>query len=210
MDEIRRRASQIDESIEQIGALDWSHLGEAHRDTAEIFDRLDPKRLLVELQLSLGEIVDPVRSVEKTTHYKWFVAADPRDRFKLWLHEYKPKELRREGHAVIPHNHRFWLSSLILRGGFTDSRYRRVEQPPPRTDWIELEATRSMSVGSTMILAPEEIHALADVGDGTVSLIVESAPVRSYSEVFEGGSVRRYYDLEAKLVDFQRSLDAGA
>jgi predicted metal-dependent enzyme (double-stranded beta helix superfamily) len=199
-------AMRLGEAIDRITAIDWSRSQFAHREASRVLDALDADALLVELKADLEAIVDPARSSEKTTHYKWLVGDDPHGRFKLWLHEYKPKELRREGHAAIPHNHRFWLSSVILRGGFTDSRFRRVGRPYPQTDWIEPQASRPMSVGDTMTLAPEEIHALGDLRDGTVSLIVEGEAVRSFSEVFEGGTVRRYYDLEAKLADFRRSL----
>jgi predicted metal-dependent enzyme (double-stranded beta helix superfamily) len=199
-------AAQLEESLDRIAAIDWSSSDAAHREASRVLDALDAEGLLAELKGDLEAIVDPGRSAEKTTHYKWLVADDPRGRFKLWLHEYKPKELRREGHAAIPHNHRFWLSSVILRGGFTDSRFRRVQRPGPQTDWIEPQDSRAMSVGSTMTLAPAEIHALSDLHDGTVSLIVEGEAVRSFSEVFEGGVARRYYDLEAKLADFGRSL----
>jgi len=198
--------AQLEESIDRLAAIDWSRSESAHREAARVLEALDAEALLTELKVDLEAMVDPGRSSEKTTHYKWLVDDDPGGRFKLWLHEYKPSELRREGHAAIPHNHRFWLSSVILRGGFTDSRFRRVERPDPQTDWIEPQTSRSMSVGNTMTLAPEEIHALGDLRDGTVSLIVEGEAVRSFSEVFEGGTMRRYYDLEAKLADFRRSL----
>lgn len=147
---------------------------------------------------------DLERSVEKTTHYKWFLGGGPGKGFELWLHEYKPRNLRRTGHATVAHNHRFWLTSLILSGGFTDTRYARISGDVEPL--IEPIAQRSMDPGSTMVIDPEEIHSLTALQDRTISLVVQSRPVRSYSEVFEDGEVRRYFDLEAKLAELRESL----
>lgn len=149
----------------------------------------------------MDDLVDIERSVEKTTHYKWFLDEDPERRFQIWLHEYKPSSHRREGHATVAHNHRFWLTSLILRGGFTDTRYERKGEAA-----ISPIESREMRGGDTMVLSPDEIHSLGELCDDTLSLIVQSKPVRSYSEVFEGGEVRRYRDLGAQLAELRSSL----
>ncbi len=177
----RSNAVELDTAITEIGSLRWEDSPGAQRRSSSIFAAINVSRLLDELKSGLDDIADIDKSVEKTTHYKWLLGEDPSKRFQVWLHEYKPKTHRREGHASVAHNHRFWLS-------------------------IQPIDSRRMRPGDTMVLAPEEIHALSELRDGTLSLIVQGRPVRSFSEVFENGEVRRYSDLGAKLTDLQASL----
>jgi predicted metal-dependent enzyme (double-stranded beta helix superfamily) len=196
--------TQLGALIGQASALNWTERDVAHAGVSSIFADLDVDSLCAELRSRLSEIADPGGSVEKTTHYKWLLAKDdPGKRFEVWLHEYKPKTHRREGHASVPHNHRFWLTSLILKGGFTDTRFERTADAGSSIAALQ---TRAMRPGDTMVIAPEEIHALSELRDGTFSLIVQSQKIRSYSEVFEDGAVRRYYDLDAKLAETQALL----
>ncbi|HEV2790768.1 MAG TPA: hypothetical protein VGV69_05670 [Solirubrobacterales bacterium] len=187
--------------LDFLARLDWSDRRGAHGQAAGRFEALQPAEVLADIKQGLPAPIDVSRSVEKTTHYKWFLAAAPDSSFEVWLHEYKPSELRRTGHATVPHNHRFWLTSLILRGGFEDTRYVRAEEGS-----IEPSEHRSLRPGNTMVVDPEEIHALSGLRDSTISMVVQSKPVRSYSEVFENGEVRRYSDLEAKLAELRESL----
>lgn len=197
-----RALTDLPETMREIASLGWPDPGIAHREASVLLRRIEISALSERLRARLRRVVDADRSVEKTTHYKWFLGEDTVGRFQLWLHEYKPKTHRREGHASVAHNHRFWLTSLILRGGFTDTRYQR-EGDSEALSPIE---SRRMEPGDTMVIDPDEIHSLSGLEDGTLSLIVQSKPIRSYSEVFEDGEVRRYYDLEAKLSDLQASL----
>lgn len=193
-------------TIDAIGTFSWEKPGMAQREAAEVLAKIEVDGLLAELKSRLGEIADLEKSVEKTTHYKWFLAEDPTKRFQVWLHEYKPSTHRREGHATVAHNHRFWLTSLILRGGFTDTRYERADESNRESASLARLDSRRMTPGDTMVLDPDEIHSLSALRDGTLSLIVQGRPIRSYSEVFEGGKVRRYSDLGAKLADLRASL----
>ena len=190
--------------LEFLGELDWRDRAVSHAKAADRFARLQPVQFLAGLRDDLPASVNLERSVEKTTHYKWFLGGGTNREFELWLHEYKPRELRRTGHATVPHNHRFWLTSLILRGGFADTRYARCE--PEGELPIEPIAERSLETGDTMVIDPEEIHSLSELRNGTISMVVQSKSIRSYSEVFEDGGVRRYSDLEAKLAELRESL----
>lgn len=198
--------SELTHAVAAIGALGWEEPGTAQRGAATAFTMIDVALLLKELKIGLEQVADLDKSVEKTTHYKWFLSEDPARRFQIWLHEYKPSTHRREGHATVAHNHRFWLTSLILRGGFTDTRYERADETDPESGSLSPIDSRQMKSGDTMVLMPDEIHALSELRDGTLSLIVQGKPVRSFSEVFEGGEVRRYSDLGAKLDDLRASL----
>jgi predicted metal-dependent enzyme (double-stranded beta helix superfamily) len=190
--------------LERLSRLDWARRADAHAAAEIEFSSVDVPALLEELRQSSRDLIQLERSVEKTTHYKWFLREASDSSFELWLHEYKPRQLRRTGHATVAHNHRFWLTSTILRGGFTDTRYAR--SPTRSCALIEPIQSRSLKVGDTLLIDPEGIHSLSDLRDGTISMVVQSSPVRSYSEVFEGGRVRRYSDLEAKLAELRESL----
>ncbi len=197
------REFPLDEIADFLTGLDWADRCRSHERVANHWRGLEPAEVLTELHRILPAAIDVDRSVEKTTHYKWFVSGAVDQGFELWLHEYKPAALRRTGHATVPHNHRFWLTSLMLRGGFTDTRYARTEAA---SALVEPVSNRSMEPGETIVINPEEIHSLSELQDGTVSMVVQSRPIRSYSEVFENGEVRRYSDLEAKLAEFRESL----
>ncbi|HET8566151.1 MAG TPA: hypothetical protein VFL77_06720 [Solirubrobacterales bacterium] len=188
--------------VDSLKAFTWSDRHEAHTQAACLFDGLRPEEVLAQVRDDLS--IEVERSVEKTTHYKWFLGEGSERSFELWLHEYKPSNLRRTGHATVAHNHRFWLTSLILRGGFSDTRYARVEGEGDAH--IEPIRRRPMEAGNTMVIGPDEIHSLSDLRDGTISVVVQSRPLRSFSEVFENGEVRRYSDLEAKLAELRASL----
>ena len=198
--------AQFDDTIKMIASLNWGESSSAQREASAVLEGIELPPLLDEFKTRLDDLVDTERSVEKTTHYKWFLDEDPERRFQIWLHEYKPSSHRREGHATVAHNHRFWLTSLILRGGFTDTRYERAGRAEDDSSSISPIESRRMRSGDTMVLSPDEIHSLSELGDDTLSLIVQSRPVRSYSEVFEGGEVRRYRDLGAQLTELRSSL----
>jgi hypothetical protein len=198
-----RDGSSVAQIRETMESLDWSERASAHARTAETFAAMGAQRLARDLGTDLPTMVDLGRSVEKTSHYKWFLGGPEDGSFELWLHEYKPQSLRREGHATVAHNHRFWLTSIVLRGGFTDSRFRRDDDSASLLGEV---SSNRMSTGETMIIDADEIHSLSELQDGTITLVAQSAPVRSYSEVFESGSRKVYFDLEAKLIDLGESL----
>lgn len=208
MTQSAQTASANDPSLSAIvgvlSGFDWEDRGEAHLLAQREFVKLEIPALLGDLKRRPEKLIEVDRSVEKSSHYKWFLGEGPGRDFELWLHEYKPGNLRRTGHATVAHNHRFWLTSLILRGGFSDTRYARAEGGSEAL--LKPIARRSMEPGGTMVIDPEEIHSLSDLRDGTLSLVVQSRPVRSYSEVFENGEVQRYSDLEAKLAELRESL----
>jgi predicted metal-dependent enzyme (double-stranded beta helix superfamily) len=190
--------------LEQLDRLDWDDRAAAHAETRQILANVDPSNFLESLKGSPSDAIPARDAVEKTTHYKWLIGKGDEQRFELWLHEYKPSNLRRPGHATVPHNHRFWLTSLILRGGFSDTRYARFESQDEAL--VKPVTSRPLRPGETMVIDPDEIHSLSELEEGTLSMVVQSQPIRSYSEVFENGEVRRYSDLEAKRLALLESL----
>jgi hypothetical protein len=185
-----------------LAALDWDEPGVAHRDAQALFAQIeDPGSLLEDARSLPPERTEFDRSAEKTTHFKWFVADDPHGRFALWLNEYKPASHRRTGHAEVAHNHRFWFTSLLLSGGFTNDIYRARSDAS-----LELERSLDLRAGDTFVVDPDEVHALRELRDGTLTLLVQSRPVRSYSDVWEAGKVTRYHDLPSSRRAFNQRL----
>lgn len=190
----------ITQLMEELAALGWSDRAGAHRDAQHALMRVESPAALLESVRNVDPLARELdRSVEKTTHFKWFVASGPDRNFELWVHDYKPVEQRRTGHAVVAHNHRFWFTSLLLRGGFRSTRFELVSP-----DSAELQETSALTLnaGDTYVVDPSEIHALTDIQEGTLTLLVQSNSVRSFSDVYENGRVTRYYDLAAQFDSF--------
>lgn len=174
----------------RLSALDWSSPVSAHHDAQRVFAEIaDPCQLLSGIAAADPARTEHDRSSEKTTHFKWFVGEDPDERFSLWLNAYKPATHRRTGHAEVAHNHRFWFTSLVLSGGFTHATFTADGPKLTLSDEVTLHA------GDSFVIDPAEIHALRDLQDETVTLIVQSNPVRAFSDVYENGTVTRYGDL---------------
>ena len=192
--------------LHELELADWSPAG-----------HIDPRvpRLLAEIgrrPALIRDIVgswDPaslekrqLRCHETSTHYKWFIHYHQNLRYRVWLHQYKAKDQRKRGYAEVPHNHRYSLASVILRGGFAHHSYVR-----DANGLAELaEACKSYVQGDAYIIEWQQIHKLADVDDHTVTLVVESPVVRHFSEAFydDSGQPNRFYDfveLHSSLLD---------
>jgi hypothetical protein len=134
---------------------------------------------------------------ETATHYKWFVYYHSRLHYKLWLHQYKPLGERKLGHAEVPHNHRYSLASLVVRGGFTHHYYK---QTADGLQELQHERTSYMQ-GDTYQVDWQEVHKLSNVLNHTVTLVVESPIARNFSEAFytESGEPSTFYDFIGML-----------
>jgi hypothetical protein len=137
---------------------------------------------------------------ETTTHYKWFVHYHDELRYKIWLHQYKLRSERNFGYAEVPHNHRYSLASVILRGGFIHHLFARTENG---LDELVRER-RSFSRGDAYAVDWRRPHKLSGLDDHTVTLVVETPAVRHFSEAFyeKSGKPSLFYDfieLHARL-----------
>jgi hypothetical protein len=141
---------------------------------------------------------------ETATHYKWFVHYHDELRYKVWLHQYKPSAERAVGHAEVPHNHRYSLASVLLRGGFV---HHRFEKTPAGLYELAHEQC-SFSRGDTYTVDWQEFHKLSDLSDHTVTLVVESPVVRHFSEAFygEGPAPRLFYDFVGLRTRLSREM----
>jgi hypothetical protein len=129
---------------------------------------------------------------ETKTHYKWFIYYNSKLRYKVWLHQYKSLAEREAGHAEVPHNHRYSLASLIIRGGFTHHRYKQTDD-----GLLELAHERdSYTQGDTYLVDWHQVHRLSEIKNHTVTLVVESPIARNFSEAFyaQSGEPSMFYD----------------
>jgi hypothetical protein len=145
----------------------------------------------------LQQIVE--RSLERTTHFKWFLGARPTE-YVVWLHEYKPPAIyeRATGFAASVHNHRYGFCSRVLRGALEVSTFA----PPSRGDGaVSLVGRHRVHLGETMALTPEDIHRIDQVAPHTCTIVIQGPTARNFSTCYDapGGFGRRVYDMQSRL-----------
>jgi len=145
---------------------------------------------------------------ETATHYKWFLYYHKSRRFKVWLHQYKTCGERRLGYAEVPHNHRYSLASVILKGVFVHHDFKRSGGVLTES----VNSRQSYGQGDAYMVAWQQIHQLSDIHDQTFTLVVESPTVRHFSEAYytESTEPRMFYDfvgLRPRLEDSMRLME---
>jgi hypothetical protein len=139
------------------------------------------------------------RSLERTTHFKWFLGARPGN-YVVWLHEYKaPKEFAQAvGFASSVHNHRYGFCSRVLSGTLHVSTFATPSEPD---DQIRLTGEREIKQGQTMSLSHEDVHRVDRVAPRTYTILVQGPVARSFSTCYDvaSGYSRRIYDLQSRL-----------
>jgi hypothetical protein len=155
----------------------------------------------------MAQIID--RSLERTTHFKWFLGARPAE-YVVWLHEYKTPDVfaQATSFAASVHNHRYGFCSRVLRGALQVSAFA----PPVRPDDpVRLVARRRVDVGQTMILSHEDVHRVDRVAPHTCTLLVQGPAAREFSTCYDvgGGLGRRVYDMRSRFPDTLAVLAGG-
>lgn len=164
--------------------LDWSppgHIDPRATDLlAEVSQQPDLIRDVVGSWDAASMEERQLRCHETTTHYKWFIYYHKSIRYRIWLHQYKLQGERKTGHAEVPHNHRYSLASVILRGGFDHQLFDRTAD-----GLIESGSMRtSYAKGDSYAVPWQQVHKLDNLADHTLILVVESPVVRHFSEAF--------------------------
>jgi predicted metal-dependent enzyme (double-stranded beta helix superfamily) len=140
-------------------------------------------------------------SHETSTHYKWLIYRDESRRFTLWLHDYKLSGQRGPGYAQTPHNHRYDLCSLLLRGGYDTVLY-------DVSGSVKETGRATLRPGGTLSLDCDQVHALERICEGTQSLFIEGPTMRNYSTAFPvDGEPRDFVDFTGRSPDFLARLD---
>jgi len=201
------------------------------RTAVEVADNRDPNglslglRALAESQSS-GEILESLRrhvsisenhlslgreGRETATHYVWLLGTSETQQVSVYLHEYKDPISISPGYATTVHNHRYNFSSLILRGGYRESRYlvARGDDGASSVKSSELLTTRVYRSGSVLSIGHEEFHAVRDILPATLTLVVKSQPFKAYSNSFheELGIWRIHVPVENRVPELLDALN---
>ncbi|MEU0796182.1 hypothetical protein ABZ342_39495 [Amycolatopsis sp. NPDC005961] len=153
--------------------------------------------------LSTAEAGKVLRSSrETTTHFAWCLLDSPSDPFSFWLHEYKAQEDWREGYADSVHNHRYHFCTTILRGDYRHERYETTIEAG--TGLISSARRRRSTVcraGTSITMLADEFHRIPEAADGTMTFLVKSRPVSSFSLSFDPatGIGHRHVPVEVRL-----------
>ena len=194
-----------------LNTLDWNNPSVCFRGVERLLSQINIQRNEVRHyfnSLAYSELQRRVElSHETATHYKWFVFKEPDFRYEIWLHEYKSSGLRRKGYAEVPHNHRYWFSSLILHGGFNHNLFEVI--PPNYEDIIDsirLTGVRRLSEGAIYTIDPDEVHSVGNIAEPTLTLIIRSKALKLHSESFdeETNQVTRYVPFSSRIKDFSQ------
>ncbi|HEV2780845.1 MAG TPA: hypothetical protein VGX25_15780 [Actinophytocola sp.] len=142
------------------------------------------------------------RSRETTTHFAWCVRDRPEEPFTFWLHEYKPQRDWRRGYADSVHNHRYHFCTTIVRGGYVHERY--TADIDPATEMIAsaaLTTSTPCETGAVAMLLASEFHRIPLAIDTTVTFLVKSREVTSWSLSYDPGtqSSHRHIPVESRL-----------
>lgn len=194
--------ASLDEGFPVLDQLSWSGGAQGSLRAARLFLESSPLPEMLASWLAarsapeLACIAD--RSIERTTHFKWFLGGKP-GKYTLWLHEYKAPEIfaRAVDFAASVHNHRYGFCSRILSGALHVSEFVISEPNEP----IKLSATRAVAAGETMLLSHEDVHRVDHVNLHTCTLIIQGPPARNFSTCYNiaSGRGRRVYDLQSRL-----------
>jgi hypothetical protein len=148
-------------------------------------------------------------SIERSSHYKWFLGGNIHDYF-VWLHQYKtPGEFRAiNKFAASIHDHRLWFCSRVLAGGLNATWYEATLKGSQAH--LTVTARQQLRPGMIFQMHAEEIHCIDSVEDNTVTLLIQGPPERHYSTAFNlsDGSMQRNYDLEALYPNVVSALKA--
>jgi len=199
--------------ITKLSEHEWTDLTKSHQFIESLLHNINTDRDLLRSELrshSQGERVSlALSSREPSTHFKWLIFRDPLLRFEVWLHEYKNKELLRPGYAVVPHNHVYDFSSLILSGGFKHISYIVSKNSNETIKEIRVADETSFCRNMIYTLTAEAVHSLDDIQEGTTTLVVNSASTKMFSEEFnlKTGMVIRHFPLPVRAKESYPFLD---
>lgn len=138
------------------------------------------------------------RSVETSTHYKWFLGEhDPY--YVVWAHQYLNAKLfaASKRFAASVHNHRYPFVSRVLTGALHTSSF--AVSSAASGLHVELSGKGTFNTGDVMSLSAGDVHRIDRVEDGTVTIVIRGPVTRHYSIRFDlnSGYSERIHDLDS-------------
>jgi hypothetical protein len=180
--------------IEALSAHAESHC--CGRDIADLLREFEVKhlgKLLMDFRNWDLHCGSASRSHETSTHYKWWLVGNESTQEVLWLHVYKRPSSMVRGYAESAHDHRYSFTSLILRGGYTNSSHQFSNGHLSKiSDELLLQ-------GSILHMHPAAIHSLSGIQAGTITLVFQQRPARTSSFVYRSSERRAIPDFAERL-----------
>lgn len=154
-----------------------------------------------------GPGVDDMR--ETTTHFVWCLRSNWKHPVGLYLHEYKDPQEMRSGYADSVHDHRYDFASLILRGGYTENRYKIKESSPGGAVTASVESLEQYGTGDINRVSAEVFHRIYDILPGSISFVIKLHAKKEVSTSIDlrTGEVRHHLPVESRTRSVARSLE---
>lgn len=147
---------------------------------------------------------------ETTTHYVWPVQSNWTADVGVYVHEYKDPSDMRSGYADSVHDHRYSFASLILAGGYTETRYSLDFHG----DRARITATEDYlrQEGDVVAVESDVFHRVHTVLPQTLTLVLKARPTKrsSTSVDLATGGTRTHTPTENRLSTMLELLDESA
>jgi predicted metal-dependent enzyme (double-stranded beta helix superfamily) len=141
---------------------------------------------------------------------KFILYMDSSDRFRVRLHRFKSR-LQNRGLKPTVHTHRWWYSTIVLRGSYTEHLYNvEGENPELGKAKISIANTRELKRGQTASLLPNIPHQTVNdsVEEPCITLFVRGKSFYPASKVYdpETGDFKLLHGLQSQLRQELKSL----
>jgi hypothetical protein len=197
-------ANLISELLTRVGDVCIGSELEASQVLADFAESVSNRELCDGLQqwLSIPSSGDELqRSARETsTHYVWPLRVYQKG-YGLFLNEFKPGAQVTPGHATTVHNHRYSFATLVLTGGYRQIRHSVDITDGARTAQITELGFEHAKEGQVLAVNDQDFHRLAEIQDGTITLLLKCAPVKEFSTSVDMAShrVRTHLPVEVRL-----------
>jgi hypothetical protein len=209
------RVSALDELAERLAAIEkpltgqWDEVGHCFRSWVTPGFRSQLRDHLARLEPAEVAVVMR-RSRETTTHFAWCLRDRPDEPFTFWLHEYKPQRDWRPGFADSVHNHRFHLCTMIVSGGYLHERYQaEIDANTEMISDVTLVESDSCEVGAVRIVLADEFHRIPVAQDSTMTFLVKSRPVYSWSLSFDPATRTSHQHVPVEQIQYDNPVQLG-
>lgn len=142
-------------------------------------------QIAADLRLAIEASAEVERTARETsTHFVWPIVSNWYNSVGLYIHEYKAPTALRAGYADSIHDHRYDFASLILSGGYVESRYE-VRGTSDMSPQMVLASQRELQCGDVTTVQNFIFHRISDIQERTLTLVVKLAAVKSHSTSFD-------------------------
>lgn len=201
----------IRELSRRLDLLDWKIPESAIKEVAMILPTLNIQDLKDELNVYEYEqyLKTISMSHETPSHYKWFLYKNLEKGYSIWINEFKKLANRNYGFATTIHNHRYCFASLVLKGSLQQHLHSIENRIEMHFDNAPVIETIKVHRSNSYFINSDQIHSFGSIEDNTITLLIRSKALKSYSESFNvnEGKIKRHYSLASRISDFRGLLN---